>query len=81
MTLKSKTIAAIGAVMLGTSSAAIASTVTDPAVTTIPAEDDDDGDKGLWGLAGLIGLAGLLGLKRRERDDDRRTTTTGSNRR
>ena len=39
-------------------------------------EDDGNGEIGLLGLAGLIGLAGLAGLKRRDRHDDRRTTTS-----
>ena len=38
--------------------------------------NDGDDDNGKWGLAGLIGLVGLLGLRGRDKDYDRRTTTT-----
>lgn len=36
-------------------------------------DDDDDGDDE-WGLLGLLGLVGLLGLKRRDNDNNNRTT-------
>jgi MYXO-CTERM domain-containing protein len=44
--------------------------------TTQNARDDDDDDSGKLGLVGLIGLAGLLGLRRRDRNDERKYTTT-----
>jgi len=51
-------------------------TTTDPAMTTTIDDtgDDRDDDSGKWGLVGLLGLAGLMGLKRRD-DDDRRSNT------
>ena len=85
MAWKSNTLAALGALLLTTSAGAIAQTTTaDPTLDAMPVErDDDDGDEGKLGWIGLLGLAGLLGLKRRDRDDDHRhtTTTTGTNNR
>ena len=73
---------AAAAALLGTATPAIAqdTATTDPMATTAPVEEDRDDDSGKWGLLGLLGLAGLLGLKRRDRDDDRRTTTGNTTR-
>ena len=49
---------------------------TDNPATSRTADDDDDDDSGKIGLVGLLGLLGLLGLKRRDRDDNKKYTTT-----
>ena len=54
----------------------IAQNTDNTTTTTATTDDDDDDDNDNWGLAGLLGLLGLLGLRKRDRDDDRRTTTT-----
>lgn len=84
MELKAATLGLVGFVALGLGSApALAqdnATGMDTTTTTIVPADDNDDDGGKWGLLGLLGLAGLLGLKRRDRDDDHRRTTTGTTR-
>jgi MYXO-CTERM domain-containing protein len=47
---------------------------TSTTTTTAGDNDADDSDGGKWGLAGLLGLLGLLGLKRRDDNDNRKTT-------
>ena len=77
MRIPSKALAAALAVTIATPAIAqTADPATDPAMTNpAPVENDDDFP---WGLLGLLGLAGLLGMKRRDRDDVRRTTGTGT---
>lgn len=65
------------AVALALATPAVAQNTTagmtaDPMATTTTQERDDDFP---WGLLGLLGLAGLLGLKKRDRDDNRGTTS------
>ena len=78
--MKTKTLAAVAAVLLiasGTPAVAqnMGTTTGDPYATEEPREERDHFP---WGLLGLLGLAGLLGMKRRDRDDDHRRTTTGT---
>jgi MYXO-CTERM domain-containing protein len=48
-----------------------------PATTTQTTDDDEDDDNsGKIGLVGLLGLLGLLGLRKKDRNDDRKYTTT-----
>jgi MYXO-CTERM domain-containing protein len=63
---------------LGITNPIIAQDANSPA-TTQNADDNDD-NSGKIGLAGLLGLLGLLGLRRRDKNDDRRYTTTNPGR-
>lgn len=74
MTIKRKTLAAVGAVALAVTATPGLAQGTGDTGTTYPTTQENDDDFP-WGLLGLLGLAGLLGLKGRDRDDNRVDTT------
>jgi MYXO-CTERM domain-containing protein len=80
MKLNSKRVAAATALVLLSTATPVLGQNTAAGTTTDPyATQTQEDDEFPWGLLGLLGLGGLLGLKRRDRDDDvRRTSSSGT---